>query len=274
MQIRSIRGVARTDILACAGCAVIACTIGSLVPGQAEDRVDPAGFQPHPKSMKDAAQLRAIHQSWLIFAREFSGILPTPGLIDRLPFNGQEIPGRGEEDINANTTANLYSACIMHNYFTPELIISPVERNPKVRVMADYDYEAFDPVKDVYWDARFKADLTAGSNVSYAHMPIYGQRKLKEWRDTSNSAWPLLGNRGPKDGKADPSSYTCGPHGNWAGNVVFSDNHSQPFQKSTSIPLRDGQLDNIFASDDANGTDAILTFTREITDKGPVFQFD
>ena len=38
------------------------------------------------KLQKDSTQIRGIHQSWLVFAREFNGILPTPGLIDRIAY--------------------------------------------------------------------------------------------------------------------------------------------------------------------------------------------
>jgi len=99
--------------------------------------------------LKDQAQIRSIHQSLVVFAKEFGGLYPTPGLIDRLPYdagNGpQEVPGRGDEDITQNTTANLYSALIMQDYITPELLISPLERNPKVMLKDDYDYERWDP---------------------------------------------------------------------------------------------------------------------------------
>jgi hypothetical protein len=268
------RGAARLEAIVILACFGVFFAIGSLVLGQTENPKDQSSFKAHAKTQKDASQLRGIHQSWLVFSREFNGTFPTPGLIDRLPFNGVETPGRGDEDKTANTTANLFSVCVMYNYFTPEFIISPIERNPKMKIAADYNYEVYDPVNDRYWDAKFKADLATGSHVSYAHMPIYGQWQLKQWRDTANDSWPILGNRGPKDGAADPSSYTCGPHGNWAGNMVFNGGNNRFFFLEPAVPTQDGAIDNFFATPDVNSGDAFITFTGEIKDDGPVFQFD
>jgi hypothetical protein len=180
-----MRGVSRVEVIVVLGCAVLLGAVAWVVLSQ-NKRVG--------GNSRDAYQLRNIHTSWLTFSHEFAGVFPTPGLINRLPFDGQEVPGRGPEDVSANTTANLYSVCIMHNYFTPEICISPAERNPNVRFNVDYNYERYNTNNDVYWDGSFKADLNTGSNVSYAHMPLIGKRKVREWKDTSNSEWPVLGN--------------------------------------------------------------------------------
>lgn len=220
----------------------------------------------------------------IVFAREFGGVFPSPGWIDRLPvkIGGrlQEIPGRGEKDITQNTTAKLYSALIMQNYVEPATVISPVERNPNVKVRSNYDWEIYNPVKDVYWDPQFKADLVEVSHVSYAHMVLFGKRVDAQWRDTMAAKFPVISNRGPKDGKLDPASYTCGPHGHWAGNVVFNDNHTELLK--TTKPKHvlfdsNGQKkrDNLFAFDDGiDGADTILTFTKRMTTDGPVIQHD
>ncbi len=122
------------DTLATVACAGLLVIVASVVLGQTR----PSGGPPaeaHPLSVKDASQLAEIHQAMVIFANEWGGLLPRPGLINRLPveLDGQlrQIPGRGEEDISLNTTANLYSSLIAQNYFAPTLVISPVERSPK-----------------------------------------------------------------------------------------------------------------------------------------------
>ncbi len=232
--------------------------------------------------MKDAAKLKTIDQAMLSFARQYRGRqLPTPGVIDRLPVPGRgDVPGRGEEDITQNTTANLYSMQIMQNYFAPPLIISPVERNPNVKAKNDYAWNVYSPRDDVYWDVRFKADLTKESHTSYAHMVIFGKRKEAHWRDNQLSEIPRLSNRGPKDGTLDPDSYTCGPHGHWVGNVVFNDSHVELLKTTTPERVRfvlNGQKkqDNLFAFDDGiGGVDAILTFTSEMSKDGPKIQHD
>ena len=153
-QIR--RGLCRIDIPVTIVCITFLCAIGSAVLGQ-EPTTRSDTTRSHPRSIKDAVQLKQIHAVWVIFARDYCGHFPTPGLIDRggivapgSPRDGQQQPGRGPEDLTANTTANLYSALVMQNYFTPQLIISPVERNPNVKVKHDYDWSAYDPIGDVY----------------------------------------------------------------------------------------------------------------------------
>lgn len=271
------------DTLATVGCAGVLVGVACVVLGQTR----PSGGLPagaHPLSVKDASQLAEIHQAMVIFAGEWGGFLPRPGLINRLPVEvggkPQRIPGRGEEDVTLNTTANLYSSLIAQNYFAPAQVVSPVERSPKVSVCRSYDYDQYDPAEGVYWDPQFKADLRRGSHASYAHLLLFGKRTDAQWRDTMDPKFPVLGNRGPKGGKLDPSSYTCGPHGNWAGNIVYNDNHVE-FEVTTTpsgLFFQSGEAkkpDNIFAVDDGpRGRDVVLTFTKKMTVDGPLLQHD
>ncbi len=79
--------------------AIIALLVGLLLPALAK-------AQRNARSMKDAAQQKQIHQSFLTFANGNKGKLPTPGLINRdaatfLPGGGgagQQMPGVGPED--------------------------------------------------------------------------------------------------------------------------------------------------------------------------------
>ena len=95
------------------------------------------------KQVKDQVQIKQIHQSWLICAREFEGKFPMPGLIKRDKVNGNWIPGRGEILNNKNDTPSLFSACIMANYFTPTICIGATEPSGKFWVMDDYNYEEY-----------------------------------------------------------------------------------------------------------------------------------
>ena len=54
------------------------------------------------------------------------------------------------------------------------LLVSPVKRNPAVKVIDDYDYDVYDPRNAVYWDPAFAADLTEEGHASFAHLPISG----------------------------------------------------------------------------------------------------
>ena len=157
--------------------AIIALLIGLLLPALNKARAT-------AKLTKDGTQVRGIHQSWLVYSREFAGIFPTPGLIDRQPYLGQEMPGRGKEDKKQNNTAFVHSACIMGNYYTPELCVSPAEVSGRVAVKDDYNYERYDvtPTVDTYWDPTFNADVadtaTSVSHTSYGSLPVAQERQL------------------------------------------------------------------------------------------------
>ncbi len=220
--------------------AIIALLIGLLLPALAKARAQ-------AQLTKDQAQVKEIHQSWIVFSRELDGNLPTPGLIDRLPDpNIGETPGRGPEDLTMNTTPNLYSVCIMRHYFTPQMCFSPTEPSGRVIYKDDYKFTYYDPLgantdcqssdlsPDCYWDPTFKAELLSQSNTSYAHMPIAGERKKRHWKDTMDSRFAMIGTRGVEDGSLDANIYyrsvTLEFHGGskeWVGNVAFNDNHTE-----------------------------------------------
>ncbi|MCZ6834885.1 MAG: hypothetical protein O7G85_03850 [Planctomycetota bacterium] len=235
----------------------------------------------------DALQLRGIHQSMLVFSRDFNGIMPIPGFIRRLPMliDGKEIvvPGKGAMDESQNTTANLYSVCIMQNLFSPELCVSPVECSPNVVVDEDYDWDVYDPAIGVHWDDSFGADLSIpnGSNVSYAHRPLFSNNFREAWRDSFGGQSVLLGTRGPRDGQ-DPNSITYqlhAPFDQWVGTFIGPDGSNMSL--STSMECGqvevDGQTipDNIFRFDQGfEGSDNIITFTKDVTPEGPVVLWD
>jgi hypothetical protein len=266
--------------------AIISLLIGLLLPALAQARAK-------AQLTKDTAQVKQIHQSWVSFAREFDGAFPTPGLINRCPDEqtGTDIPGRGPEDLSVNNSAFMYSACIMQNFFSPQLTISPTEPSGYVLVKDDFDWSIYSPVNDIYWDAEFAVKLDALCNTSYSHTPICGERKFEHWKDTMNAKFAVLGTRGPESG-ADPSgnyilqkdiyenSVTLEFHGGrkqWEGIICFNDNHTELLQTFTpeAIAFYDvGQdlvrPDNIFRNDDgddqnvADGRDVWLALVSDI----------
>ncbi|MCH8343807.1 MAG: prepilin-type N-terminal cleavage/methylation domain-containing protein [Planctomycetes bacterium] len=274
--------------------AIIALLIGLLLPALAQAR---------KKALlsKDQAQIKQIHTSWIAFAREYDGAFPTPGLINRLATdlgNGPvQIPGRGPEDLLANNSAHMYSACIMQNYFAPQLCLGPTEPSGFVIVKDDYDWSEYKPMDDIYWmDSNpFGVDLDGNgigySNASYAHTPIAGERKRKEWRDSLTSKFAVLGNRAVEDGDQDPGStlyeqsITLEIHGGrkqWMGNIAYNDNHLEIHQTFTPegiffLDLSDpsGALsvpDNLFNNqtgqpnqETGDGYDIWLTLVSEIS---------
>lgn len=225
---------------------------GSTLPGTA-------------RTLEDQQYLVSLFKSIAAGAQEYNGRFIDPGATS----------GRGVTD---NTTASLFSLMIMQSYAVPGQLISAAEVNPLVWRDEDYNYAAHDPGAGILWDPSFVADLARESNDSFAHVPLYGERLREIWRFTGGSRAPLLGNRGPRDGLDDPSSYTFGRDGKWAGQIVFGDGHIEFTTTFTPTGLffgPDGLPDNIFAMEEGpGGHDAILTFTREMTEDGPVVQYD
>jgi prepilin-type N-terminal cleavage/methylation domain-containing protein len=277
--------------------AIIALLIALLLPALNRARAS-AQF------VKDGTQIRGIHQSWLVFSRDFNGILPTPGLVKRwkvdapgTDLNNKFIPGRGPEWAKNNATGPLFSVCIMQNYFTPEMTVSPAEASSNVYVRSEYNWNNYNPFATlpaaggIYWDVFFGAPGATseqGSNVSYAHMVLGGERKIREWRDTLNSQFPMLANRGPfhtgplpqnASTFVDGSSITLQIHGSrkqWMGQVCYNDNHIE--QQKTFIPegvnyvATNGTVvpDNIFYKDTGeqglpslSGYDVFLALTGQ-----------
>lgn len=243
----------------------------------------------HPMTMRDQQQMARIHSSFIVFAHSDGGRYPRPGRIHRGPTQvgpgtkGQHVPGMGPEAVERNTTAALYSGMIAQEYFNSDVVVSPVERNPNVGPIGQYNYEAYHPGGDPasYWDHRFNADLEHESHTSYAHLVMYGERMEKNWRDISETTKPVLANRGPEDGELRPHSYTTGMHGHWRGNVIFNDNSVRLLNSATPEELvysAEGETkqDNLFrVLDGIGGADVILTFTQSMDpDDGPEMQFD
>ena len=259
--------------------AIIALLIGLLLPALAKAKRNAA-------SLKDAAQIKQIHQSMTVFANEHKDKLPIPGLINRLPdiYLGDDRPGIGPEDHLKNTSRNLYSALIAQEYFNGDILIGATEVNPKIKQFENYNYAMYDPGSDTYWDGdasgegaieegRFEADISSSvdvnSNTSYYHLALVGIRKKLKWRSTANNTDALLSSRAPYEGLGEGGgddrdkydrSQTLRLHGSkrtWVGNICFGDNHtdvSESFHPSliSYEPAEDGgqlEKDNIFAKE-------------------------
>ncbi len=209
----------------------------------------------------DQVSMQQIHMGWLIFAvrnRPYSDLYPTPGLKRRLPVNGQRMPGRGAEDVEANDHANVHSLAIMENLYPPERCISPAEQSSKVVPMIDYDFSRYDVHNAVYWDERFQADLDSRSHVSYAAVPLAGDRKTHQWKDSRDHRVAAIGNRGPRNGDADAAADSItsrfhGPSSEWNGNICYHDNScSYEWSFFPERLKRVGDVrDNLFANDTA-----------------------
>jgi len=216
--------------------AIIALLIGLLLPALAK-------AQQAARSIKDSNQINQIQKAFIIFSNDSEGKYPTPGLVNRAPFDigggtVLNLPGQGPEDFSRNNTANLYSLMIAREFFNTDIVIGPTEVNPVIVQYKVYDYTKYAPATDSYWDPNFKADVNKTvanggvCNASYAHLALCGERKKSFWRNTQNSNRPILGTRGVKDGAITGNEYTSSPtlllHGpkkEWVGNMCYADNH-------------------------------------------------
>ena len=205
--------------------AIIALLLGLLLPALAKARAT-------ARQVKDATQIGQVHKGWLIWAREFNGNLPLPGLVNRVG----TVPGKGAEDASVNSHAALYGMCITSDHFTPQLLLSPSEASGNVAIASTYDIEDYNPAADVYWDSdnfsKFKYNLQGTCNTSYGTLLLHGDRKRREWRETLNSKFAVVGNRGVEGSSYQPEDYlqskTLQIHGgrkDWLGNQCYNDNH-------------------------------------------------
>jgi hypothetical protein len=218
------------------------------------------------RSLEDKLHLASLYQA-IVVASQLEGAFPVPS----------EASAGGWSD---DTTANLFSLLVGRRIVAPENLVSSNERNPFVVVKDNYDFRMVRPADGVHWDPSFRANLERESNVSYAHMPLFGERFDRFWGPSMQSSFPLFGTRGPKDGVMSAASYTLGRDGSWAAHLVFGDGHVEFTQSFTlgGLSTQVGgvtKADNLYVMEEGpNGADAILSFTREMKEHGPVLQFD
>jgi prepilin-type N-terminal cleavage/methylation domain-containing protein len=229
------------------------------------------------RSLKDGSQTKQIHQAMLSFAGNYKGKFPTPGLINRLPdaFLGNQ-PNVGDEDFSLNHTKNFYAAMIAQDFFPTVLLIGPTEVNTRVKNDEDYNFGAYNPSTDTYWDNNFSGVITnAECNTSYSHMAICGQRKKEKFRDSGSARDPIIGNRGPGTSGAvavcnpgvqaydkSPTLLLHDPKKIWDGNVCFNDNHTERLDSmyaaltTYEFEFDPPAKDNIYAAEFGGGAPA------------------
>lgn len=205
----------------------------------------------------DVRQITELHQTWIVAAIESSDNAPLPSLAVAA-FNDTA------EDFSLNHSANIYSLMIIRHYFTPDLLISPLEVSDHV-TEADYNFSAYDPLNGVFWDPSFVMhieDPSIGANASYAHIAAIGDRR-KTIQPAKSRNMPILGTRGPDVTNLDPADYARSPtyrfskpYDQWIGTIAFADNHVATLQTfypqltAYQSPGSDRAVkDNIFSAD-------------------------
>jgi hypothetical protein len=212
--------------------------------------------------LTDMFQIQQLMQSLNTYGLGGKGEFPRPSLKT----------GDGSDD----TTANLYSMLIAERIVSPEALISKMDQG-NVEPYGQYDWNAWNPEDGVYWDEGFTADLDDISNVSYAHMVLYGDRATHWSSKKMDSSMPILGNRGPRDGEPNVDSWVCDPGtGRWAGYFAYGDGHVVLVQGLGDARRRyDGGEDHVFRIDDeVRHGDSILGFTSGMDRDGPILQWD
>lgn len=267
--------------------AIIALLLGILLPALAKARKN-------AQQVKCSTQVKQIHQGFITQANDDpEQRYPTPGEINRQPIATIEIPGRGDVDETKNTHANMYSACVAKTLFPATLLVSPAEISARVGACTNYNFNAYRPANDSYWDGdgvvgNFKITGDAAGNLntsatSYAAMPLANnERRRKEWRASGNSKFVVIGNRGVKNGVIGTdytNSVTLGIHGakdEWEGNICHNDNHIvfvRTFSPEGLDKVGTGAtavFDNLFKEDDTTSRrDSLIQIVTAITGSGP-----
>jgi type II secretory pathway pseudopilin PulG len=194
------------------------------------------------RPMKDATQVRGIHQGLILWRQSNSDRYPLPSELDAA---NQTVNAESPE--TKDTTANIISILLYNGFFSPELCISPQESSPSIKVFEQYAYSepptaaAADKTLAL-WDPAFNTDFTGGKtgHFSYAHALPSGAARRRLWSNTLVATEAVIGNRGPeiaasnkgKSRKVSPSprsafSNTYGIHGprtTWEGNIAYGDN--------------------------------------------------
>jgi prepilin-type N-terminal cleavage/methylation domain-containing protein len=249
--------------------AIIALLLGLLLPALAKARAT-------ARQVKDATQIKQAHAGILSAGADNGGTNPLPGTINHLG----TIPGRhtGPDaaklgaggDERQNNHANLWGALIGRGFVTAQILVSPAEVSGQVTPCTSYNMNRVNPALDCYWDpidaaaagssqvpqpiTGFRVALNGGTcNTSYACMPIDPTvRRGREWRNSGNSQYAIMGNRGIRGGQLSPEFYdqatgsiTLKIHGGaneWDGNLCFNDNHMN--LSRTFYPTELAELEN------------------------------
>lgn len=269
--------------------AIIALLLGILLPALSKARAK-------ARQVKDATQLAQIHKGQVTYASDQNGRFMVPGLVSREPYNGNYVPGKGNENLFNNHHAALYSLMIQQNYASPPLLYCPAEVSANVVPMSNYDFAKFHPLQGIYWDDNFGAHLGQQCNVSYATILLNGKRKRNQWKDSLASDYVVIGTRGINANDGTEYVIDYGGGGNedlynrsrtlaffggrneWWGNHCYNDGHirhTNQFQPDGHAMYKnqdgDRSPDDVYVHEthDTDGSDSFLCMTNRVNSNDP-----
>lgn len=205
------------------------------------------------RQLKDSTNLRSTLQGMVIWAGNNSDDYPLPSRIDRADATLASTGSAGA--LSKDNTGNIFSLMVYNGFVPPQILVSPAEVNPQIRVDLEYEYSApsralsangavFDPGFAGYPGESGATGIPGAGrrgggvfgNVSYAHLPPFGARAA-QWKSTFSSREAVLASRGPSYvGEPGRWQLATGPSGQlsnrlrifgspqrWEGNVAFND---------------------------------------------------
>lgn len=189
---------------------IIVILLGILIPAGARPRIN-------SRQLKDATQIRGIQHGMVTWAGNGQDNYPLPSLVDTF----DTIPGiETTFDPRLRESKNLprwaLSLLVYYGAFGPEILVSPAEVNPAIRVNAEFEFKnptavapdkrskaILDPSFAAYPDEPGGDSPIAGANAvapgagcSYAFLTIAGARRSM-WQSTFDGTQVVVANRGP-----------------------------------------------------------------------------
>ncbi len=222
--------------------SIIALLIGILLPALGAARRT-------ARQMQNSTQIRGIHTGLVLFSQGNNTYYPgrsTTGQLVTIAGFADDTVGSGAQ------VASRFQELLDDNYFTGAYAVSPSETK--------------DP-----WTGAAVVDNTM---YSYSLLNIVGTgtsttaQRTNEWRDTSNSEAPVLGDRAKNNGtvathteagggtnmiKSVHTNPTSTTTNEWRGSVGFNDNHvsfeATHNQLSTKYGSASNTTDNLFSNE-------------------------
>ncbi|MEM9348035.1 MAG: prepilin-type N-terminal cleavage/methylation domain-containing protein [Planctomycetota bacterium] len=220
------------------------------------------------RRMQNSTQLRGIHQGLVIFAQSNKTIFPGYNSKGEVIQGGVNTGTSGQGDF----VQARFWFLMTGDFFTPEYAISPSE----TEAVVEFEFDG-DPSDD---KVEFTGDNGGTvTHYSYAMLEIEAQganlpvttdsaARFAEWKETLNSQAIVLSDRNLGNGtaEADAQSIHGDIEGDWAGSVLWNDNHvgfenTQLFETKFANGLLN-DADNLFVANDNNGANATSGVTQ------------